>query len=255
MRNRSWRLTLAARIRRIPDKRLARLGAAVGSVLDYATKLATCITLGFFLGIGLLCAVSVWLWVFATPAHAESIPAAAQQYRSVVIRAARVEAGLNAPVAVFAAQLEQESGWNPEARSVVGASGLGQFMPGTARDLGRTRPDLGPAEPTNPGWAIRALVAYDLANLRRVRAATPCDAWAMALSAYNGGLGWVWRDQELAKRLGLDPARWWNSVETVNAGRSLAAISENRKYPYGILFRRQPKYRVWGPGILCEVPQ
>ncbi|WP_459858315.1 transglycosylase SLT domain-containing protein [Humidesulfovibrio idahonensis] len=188
-------------------------------------------------------------------AHAEPIPAAAQQYRSVVIRAARVEAGINAPVAVFAAQLEQESGWNPQAVSPVGARGLGQFMPATARDMGRTRPDLGPAEPTNPGWAIRALVAYDLANLRRVRAATPCDAWAMALSAYNGGLGWVWRDQELAKRLGLDPARWWNSVETVNAGRSLAAISENRKYPYGILFRRQPKYLVWGPGILCEVPQ
>ena len=62
-------------------------------------------------------------------AHAaERIPAAALRYRSEIIRAARVEGGLSAPVAVFAAQLEQESGWNPEARSVVGASGLGQFM-------------------------------------------------------------------------------------------------------------------------------
>ncbi len=188
-------------------------------------------------------------------ARAESIPARAQQYRSVLIRAARCEAGLDAPVAVFAAQLEQESGWNPQAVSPVGARGLGQFMPATAKDMGRTRPDFGPAEPINPGWAIRALVAYDLANLKRVRAATPGDAWAMALAAYNGGLGWVWRDQELAKRKGLDPSRWWNGVENVNAGRSIAAKRENTGYPRQILLRRQPKYLVWGPGIMCEVPQ
>lgn len=218
-----------------------------------------CVAAGFCWGVGMFLAALLYLLVcgvlFPKAANAESIPARAQQYRSVIIRAARVEAGLDAPVAVFAAQVEQESGWNPQAVSPVGARGLGQFMPATAKDMERTRPDLGPAEPTNPGWAIRALVAYDLANLRRVRAATPCDAWAMALSAYNGGLGWVWRDQALAKRKGLDPSRWWQNVETVNAGRSLAAKRENTEYPRQILLRRQPKYRVWGPGILCEVPQ
>lgn len=218
-----------------------------------------CAAAGFSWGIGMFLAALLFSFVygliFPKAAYAEPIPARAQQYRSVIIRAARVEAGLDAPVAVFAAQVEQESGWNPQAVSPVGARGLGQFMPLTAKDMGRTRPDLGPAEPTNPGWAIRALVAYDLSNLRRVRAATPCDAWAMALSAYNGGLGWVQRDQALAKRKGLDPGRWWNSVETVNSGRSLAAKRENTDYPHNILLRRQPKYRVWGPGILCEVPQ
>jgi len=222
-----------------------------GDALMQCVKL---LVLGFWAGVGFWIAfVLVLSW--AARANAETIPAAAQKYRSEVIRAARCEAGLSAPVAVFAAQLEQESGWNPQAVSPVGARGLGQFMPGTAKDLGRTRPDLGPAMPTNPGWAIRALCAYDLANLKRVRAATPADAWAMALAAYNGGLGWVWRDQALTKRQGLDPARWWNSVETVNAGRSLAAKRENTAYPRQILLRRQPKYLVWGPGILCEVPQ
>jgi hypothetical protein len=71
----------------------------------------------------------------------------------------------------------------------------------------------------------------------------------MALAAYNGGLGWVWRDQALAKRQGLDPARWWNSVETVNAGRSLAAKRQNTGYPRAILLKRQPKYLAWGPGV------
>lgn len=181
-------------------------------------------------------------------ARAEAIPAAMQKYRSEIIRAARVEAGLAAPVAAFAAQIEQESGGNAQAVSPVGARGLGQFMPGTAADLGRTRPDLGPAVPTNPGWAIRALVVYDLANLRRIRAASLFDAWAMALMAYNGGLGWVWRDQAKAKDQGLDPGRW-ESVASVNAGRSLAAKRENTDYPRAILIKRQPKYLAWGPGI------
>lgn len=239
---------LANLVRCIPDSALMFCGKVIGTI-------AQLLVYGFWAGVGFwLAFVLVLSWAARADA-AEAIPARARQYRSVIVRAARVEAGLSAPVAVFAAQVEQESGWNPQAVSPVGARGLGQFMPLTAKDMGRNRPDLGPAEPFNPGWAIRALVAYDLANLRRIRAATLYDAWAMALSAYNGGLGWVWRDQELAKRQGLDPARWWNSVETANAGRSIAAKRENTGYPRQILLRRQPKYLVWGPGVLCEVAQ
>jgi soluble lytic murein transglycosylase-like protein len=238
---RKW---LAKQIRRIPDRAIYLTGCAIGSICELVAA-------GFCLGVGFTLAVVLLLSWFGI-AHAETIPAAALKYRSEVIRAARCEAGFDSPVAVFAAQLEQESGWNPEAVSPVGALGLGQFMPATARDMGRTRPDLGPAMPTNPGWAIRALVAYDLANLRRVRAATVANAWAMALAAYNGGLGWVYRDQALAKRQGLDPATWWGSVETVNAGRTKAAHDENFKYPRAILLKRQPKYLAWGPGIICE---
>lgn len=200
----------------------------------------------FVLGMLLLFLFAIFME--ARTAHAESIPAAMQKYRSEIIRAARVEAGLAAPVPVFAAQIEQESGGNALAVSPVGARGLGQFMPATARDLGRSRPDLGPAVPTNPGWAIRALVAYDLTNLKRIQAASLCDAWALALMAYNGGLGWVWRDQAKARDQGLDPGRW-ESVASVNAGRSLAAKRENTDYPCAILLKRQPKYLAWGPGI------
>ena len=210
------------------------------------------LAVGFWAGMGFSLAFALVLSWFAR-AHAESIPPAALKYRSEIIRAARCEAGLSAPVAVFAAQVEQESGWNPEARSVVGASGLGQFMPATARDLGRSRPDLGPAIPTNPGWALRALVAYDLVNLKRVRAAAPADTWAMTLAAYNGGLGWVYRDAALASRQGLDPLRWWDNVELANAGRSLAAKRENTGYPRAILLKRQPKYQAWGPGVDCTI--
>jgi len=225
-----------------------------GSLKFWGDALMQCVkllVLGFWAGVGFWLA---GLLVLSWAAHAyaaDTIPAAAQQYRSVLVRAARVEGGLSAPVAVFAAQAEQESGWNPEAHSWVGASGLAQFMPATARDLGRSRPDLGPANPINPGWALRALAAYDLDLRGRVRAATEADAWAMTLAAYNGGLGWVRRDAALAARRGFDPLRWWGSVETVNAGRSAANWRQNRDYPRAILIKRQPKYLAWGPGIDC----
>jgi soluble lytic murein transglycosylase-like protein len=207
---------------------------------------------GFLWAVGMFLALLLFSFVqgliYPKEAKADTIPAAAQQYRSVLIRAARCEAGLSAPVAVFAAQVEQESGWNPQAVSPVGARGLGQFMPGTAKDMGRTRPDLGPAMPFNPSWSIRALVAYDLDNLRRVRANTPCDSWILALMAYNGGLGWVQRDQAKARALGLDPGRWEN-VARVNAGRAPSAKGENAIYGPAVFYDRQPKYLVWGPGV------
>lgn len=53
----------------------------------------------------------------------------------------------------------------------------------------------------------------------------------MTLSAYNGGLGWVWRDQKLAASQGADSARWFDQVERYNAGRHAAAFRENRGYP------------------------
>ena len=50
---------------------------------------------------------------------------------------------------------------------------------------------------------------------------------------------------------GLDAARWFGAVATVNAGRSAAAWKENRNYPRIILQERQYAYikAGWGPGI------
>ncbi|MDQ7835480.1 MAG: transglycosylase SLT domain-containing protein [Humidesulfovibrio sp.] len=179
------------------------------------------------------------------------IPAACYRYKDLMRKAALAEAGPDAPVALFMAQMTQESGCNPEAVSPVGARGLAQFMPATARDMGRQRTDLGPALPTNPVWAARALCAYDLQNKRRIKAASDFDLWAMTLSAYNGGLGWVYRDQALAEQQGYDRARWWGHVDKVNAGRSVAAWRENRGYPQRIMRRLMPVYEAagWGRGV------
>lgn len=190
-------------------------------------------------------------WAMLFTAHAwGDIPAKAWRYRSLVVNTVRAEAGQDAPVALFAAQLAQESGWNPEAVSPVGARGLAQFMPATARDMGRQRPDMGPALPTNPVWAVRAMVAYDIQNRKRLRAASEFDLWALTFMAYNGGLGRVFRDQAKAKAEGLNPLSWLD-VAAVNSGRSEAAKRENNNYPRRILLHLMPAYEAagWGKGV------
>lgn len=183
----------------------------------------------------------------------EQIPSAAYQWRRPLLREARAVWGLGAPAADFAAQIHQESGWRPDAVSRAGALGMAQFMQATATWIVQAYPDLGPAIPASPQWAIRAMIRYDLHLWERVAAVTPCDRMAKALSAYNGGLGWVLRDERTAAAAGLDHARWWGHVEAVNAGRSAANWRENRGYPLRILYRAAPAYDLAGwPGRSCE---
>lgn len=191
--------------------------------------------------------------ITAAKAATVKIPPAAYHHKAVLTRAAHAEFGLAAPVALLAAQVHTESRWRTDALSPVGAQGLAQFMPATARWLPTVAPHTGEPLPFNPGWALRALVAYDNWLLKGIRGAVSVrDRWKFTLSAYNGGLGWVQRDRALAARLGLD-ANLYADVATVNAGRSAAAIRENRQYPERI-FGLMPVYEAdgWGPGVQCE---
>ncbi|MCU7123651.1 transglycosylase SLT domain-containing protein [Salmonella enterica] len=188
--------------------------------------------------------------VSLSPANAAEPPAAAKPYRAEVIRTARAVWGMDAPVADFAGQFQQESGWNPAARSPVGAQGMAQFMPSTADWISTQFPALREREPFNPSWAVRALVQYDQWLWQRVSAADNCQRMAFTLSAYNGGLGWVNRDKKLATQRGLDASVWFDAVATVNAGRSAANWRENRGYPQRILYQNAPRYLSWG-GANC----
>lgn len=207
------------------------------------------LSVGFLLGAGWLLA----LLLFANLAHASdvTIPRAAKQYRATLVRAAHATWGLDAPVSVFAAQVHTESWWRNNTVSHVGAQGLAQFMPSTAKWLPSVAPEMGKPEPFNPGWSLRALCAYDKWLWERNDGASAYERMAFTLSAYNGGQGWVNRDRRLARHRGLDAARWFGAVATVNAGRSAAAWKENRNYPRIILQERQYAYikAGWGPGI------
>ena len=179
------------------------------------------------------------------------IPVVAERYQRDLTRIAQAEWGLDAPVAMFAGQIHQESRWKFDARSPVGAQGLGQVMPSTAAWLAETFPKvLGKNEPYNPTWSMQALVSYDNWLASRITAANSCEQAAMILSSYNGGLGWLIRDRKLASAKGADKLTWFDSVERFNAGRSAAAFKENRAYPRLILRRWEPLYiqAGWGKG-------
>lgn len=202
-----------------------------------------------FLGVGFLLA-SMWLPI-QTKAAEVTIPRAAEAHRATLVRAAHATWGLDAPVSVFAAQVHTESWWRNDTVSHVGAQGLAQFMPATARWLPSVAPETGRPAPFNPGWSLRALCVYDKWLWDRTNGADAFERMAFTLSAYNGGLGWVNRDKAKARRQGADASRWFGAVETVNAGRSAAAWKENRQYPRRILKERQYAYikAGWGPGI------
>lgn len=178
----------------------------------------------------------------ASLAQAE-VPRDAVRYQRDLTRNARMVWGLNAPVAAFAAQIHQESRWNAQARSRVGAAGLAQFMPATATWIsGAYR--LGDAEPYNPAWAMRAMVTYDRHLFVGVKVyESGCDRFRYALSDYNGGAG------RRAKRQALSPEPGnYESTSLINPGISRANQAENEQYPRRIVSHQQI-YTAWGPGV------
>lgn len=189
-----------------------------------------------------------WALVFAVicfGAHAQ-VPREALQHRRILISAARAELGLNAPVAMYAAQIHQESAWMASARSRAGARGLGQFMPATADWM----PSLGmeKGDPHNPLWAIQALVKYDAWLYDRAYPyETICDRWAFALSGYNGGERWRQRRQAASWAPGS-----YRITAYINPGITPANQSENQSYAPRILLDLQPRYAGWGPTVDCD---
>lgn len=188
----------------------------------------------------------------AGPLH-PSIPRAAQTYRLALKREAQLAWGINAPVATFAAQIHQESRWRIDAASPVGAQGLAQFMPATAKWLGGLSPNLQERAPLNPTWSLRALVTYDRWLSDRVHiAATPCEHMAFTLSAYNGGLGHVYKRQALAAQRGIAADVCIGAACNINPGVSPASQAENAHYPPIILRTFEPLYTAtgqWGAGV------
>ena len=91
-------------------------------------------------------------------------------------RQAAASAGIDPEI--FSRQIQQESGFNPNAKSGAGALGIAQFMPSTAQGLG--------IDPMNAAQALGAAAQMDAKNL-----ATYGGDWAKTLAAYNAGPGAV----------------------------------------------------------------
>lgn len=180
------------------------------------------------------------------------VPAAEAKYRSYLIRESRRQVGMEAPISMFAGQIHQESAWRPDAKSAY-ASGLTQFTPDTEKWIIGLFPQLGREGVQDPLWAIRAMITYDMWLKQKVKSKAECDDWAKALAAYNGGLGWIYRDEKLAAAAGKDPLLWWKNTELYSR-RAPQFIKENRDYPVKILLKHQPLYLStgwYGQTIVC----
>lgn len=105
-----------------------------------------------------------------------TLPKRGEPYRQLIIMASEQ---FRVPFELLAAQLDAESGFKPDAVSSVGAQGIAQFMPKTARDFG--------INPFDPEQAILAQAKY----MRSLY--TKTGSWSRALAAYNWGIGNVTR--------------------------------------------------------------
>jgi len=127
---------------------------------------------------------------------------------------------------LITSQMYAESRFDPQAKSWVGARGLMQVMPRTAKQMGLTRL-------ADPETGIHAGVKY----LDWIRDQLPeqdnfhTQNW-FTLAAYNAGLGHLKDARELARRQGLDPDRWFGNVERAMLLLSKPKFAKQARYGF-----------------------
>ncbi len=106
----------------------------------------------------------------------------------------------------IAAQIYQESRFNPNAKAWDGGMGLMQLMPRTAEELGCRHV-------YDPDENIKAGVKYMYRLRKKFKDDVSAnDKMCFALASYNGGYGHVIDARKLAAEQGLDPNRWNGNV-------------------------------------------
>lgn len=119
--------------------------------------------------------------VISSGAYATHLTTAQMSYHVAndyvdVARQAAISAGLNPDI--FVRQIQQESGFNPNAGSPAGAEGIAQFMPATAASMG-----------INPYDPVQAL--NGAARMMASLSSQYGGDYSKALAAYNAGSGAV----------------------------------------------------------------
>ena len=110
---------------------------------------------------------------------------------------------------LLAAQAYQESAFDAEAVSFMGAMGLMQLMPGTARDVGVSQQDVFHPE-SNIRGAVRLI---NQLNQHYAAIHSEQERINFILAAYNAGPGHVDDARALARKFGKDPDRWLGNVD------------------------------------------
>lgn len=141
----------------------------------------------------LLAVMGAFLGSSASESTVSGVPA---EYEADVIRAGSI-CQVVTP-SIIAAQIDQESNWNPKAGSSAGAQGIAQFMPSTWASAGKDGDGDGKADIWNPHDAIWSQGNYMCNLASQVETAKKSgkltgDTLELTLAAYNAGLGSVLR--------------------------------------------------------------
>lgn len=125
------------------------------------------------------------------------------------------------------AQMYQESHFDPKAHSWVGALGLMQVMPATAKDLKV-------ADVTDPDQGVKAgvMLLQRYAHLFDSPDVEEKDRLRFALAAYNCGPGHVFDAQRLALDLALNPNKWFGNVEKAMLELMKPAVARRARHGY-----------------------
>ena len=110
---------------------------------------------------------------------------------------------------LIAAQGFTESHFNPEATSWVGARGIMQIMPVTARNYGLSMDDIAKPEP-NIATAVKLIKELDKMFTERVP--DPEERKKFIIAAYNSGPAHILDAINIAKKIGKNPQKWDGNV-------------------------------------------
>lgn len=124
------------------------------------------------------------------------------------------------------AQMYQESRFDPKAKSWVGAQGLMQVMPRTAKEMGISNLAI-------PDNGLRAGVQYlSWVRDRFDRALPVADRYWFVLASYNAGVGHVRDARRLARQKGWASDQWFDNVERAMLLLSRRQYAQRARHGY-----------------------
>ncbi len=138
---------------------------------------------------------------------------------------------------LVAAQVFQESRFDPAAKSWVGAVGLMQLMPATAKQMG-----LGVYQLTSPEQNIRAGIKYLqwLEKSWQPHIKDREELIKFVLASYNVGMGHVWDARRLAEKYHLDSQKWEGNVEKMLLNITKPQYYKDKVVKYGYCRGEEP---------------
>lgn len=138
---------------------------------------------------------------------------------------------------LMAAQSYQESGFDPNAVSWMGAMGLMQLMPATAKDMGVSSDKVFDPE-SNIRGAARLISQL---NTHYASIADENERINFILAAYNAGPGHVDDARALALKYGKNPDKWLDNVDFYVLNMSKAQYYNQPEVKHGY-FRGSETY-------------